>query len=84
MEPQHRTAPDSPRAHAKWFPATTCFTGPSFSSPIGATSLGADAPDDANASELLLDSITDAWLLDETGKLKPEYAPQATAEAPKP
>ncbi|MFJ3053391.1 penicillin-binding protein 2 [Pseudomonas nitroreducens] len=32
----------------------------------------------------VLKAVTDAWLLDETGKLKPEYAPQATAEAPKP
>ncbi len=30
----------------------------------------------------VLKAVTDAWLLDETGKLKPEYAPQATAEAP--
>ncbi|MBD9516396.1 MULTISPECIES: penicillin-binding protein 2 [Pseudomonadaceae] len=32
----------------------------------------------------VLKAVTDAWLLDETGKLKAEYAPQATAEAPKP
>ncbi|MBD9504669.1 penicillin-binding protein 2 [Pseudomonas sp. BGr12] len=32
----------------------------------------------------VLKAVTDAWLLDETGKLKAEYAPQTTAEAPKP
>ncbi|MEE9103304.1 penicillin-binding protein 2 [Pseudomonas sp. QE6] len=32
----------------------------------------------------VLKQVMDAWLLDENGKLKPEYAPQATAEAAKP
>ena len=32
----------------------------------------------------VLKAVTAAWLLDESGRLKPEYAPQATAEAPKP
>ncbi|MFV3306419.1 penicillin-binding protein 2 [Pseudomonas sp. NY15181] len=32
----------------------------------------------------VLKQVMDAWLLDENGKLKPEYAPQATAEASKP
>ncbi|MCJ1884617.1 penicillin-binding protein 2 [Pseudomonas sp. LA21] len=32
----------------------------------------------------VLKQVMDAWLLDENGKLKPEYQPQATAEAAKP
>jgi penicillin-binding protein 2 len=32
----------------------------------------------------VLKQVLDAWLLDESGKLKPEYAPQTTAEAPRP
>ncbi|WP_152220052.1 penicillin-binding protein 2 [Pseudomonas sp. SCB32] len=32
----------------------------------------------------VLKQVMDAWLLDENGKLKPEYAPQATAETAKP
>lgn len=32
----------------------------------------------------VLKQVMDAWLLDENGKLKPEFAPQTTAEAPKP